>query len=138
MNCFAFYKQHDPRHLQNVQSAAALELASGCHLPDDFAAWPLGLADNWNAAAEQEAFDTCKTLGDMARAFLIWRAADLDRQIGAGTVSVVAEDSPTGSRRSIHFLTPRMKRSVTATTKEPAAGSSCAMTKAKRQSSPIK
>lgn len=104
MNCFAFHKQHDPRHLQNVQSVAALELAGGCHLPDDFGGWPLGLADNWDAAAEQEAFDTCRTLGDMARAFLKWRAAELDRQIGAGTVSAVAEDSPTSSRRSIHFF----------------------------------
>lgn len=90
MNCFAFHKQHDLRHLQNVQSVAALELAIGCHLPNDFGAWPLGLADNWNAAA-------------------------------AST-----------------FLTPRMKRSVTATTTVPAAGFSCAMTKARRRSSIIK
>lgn len=104
MNCLALKKQHDPQHLENIQTVAALELAIGGSLPNSFATWPLGLADKWNAAAEQAVFNSCRTLGDMARAFLNWRAADLNRQLGAPEVSPVAVDANYISRRSIHFF----------------------------------
>ncbi|EAU45101.1 hypothetical protein [Salipiger bermudensis] len=54
----------------NIQQAIAIELAIGGSLGSDFAAWPAGLANEWNAAAEAGTFATSRTLGDMARAFL--------------------------------------------------------------------
>ena len=104
MNCFALNTQHAPLHLDNVQGVVALELAIGGSLPNSFDAWPVSLADNWNTAAEQAIFDSCKTLGDMARAFLKWRAAELDRQLGAAEAPTISEDAPYSSRRSIHFF----------------------------------
>lgn len=52
------------------QQVIALELATGCSLPNDLDAWPNGLRLAWNDAADAGAFDDAKTLGDMARAFL--------------------------------------------------------------------
>lgn len=52
------------------QQVIALELATGCSLPNDIGHWPNGLRLAWNDAADAGAFDEAKTLGDMARAFL--------------------------------------------------------------------
>ena len=63
------------RHHHNVYQVIALELAIGSSLPDGNVLndWPLGLACEWNKAADAGAFDEARTIGDMAKAYLRFR-----------------------------------------------------------------
>lgn len=78
MNTFTIDTRDDIPASYYMQQAIAIELALGCSLPEMVRDWPMGLAISWNAAADAGTFDACKTLGDMARAFLGFRIEKLN------------------------------------------------------------
>lgn len=66
------------RHHTNLFQVCAIECAVGCHLPNTWTAWPLGLLARWNELVTEDDISECQTINDFARAYLARRVRELD------------------------------------------------------------